>query len=87
MTTSKRKPGRTIPEASRHSVQMKLRLPPEVAREIRDVAAASGVQVSTLVALAWAAARRSGGLDAALAVLRATGTIDRGGLALVYQRK
>lgn len=35
MTTSKRKPGRTIPEASRHSVQMKLRLPPEVAAELR----------------------------------------------------
>lgn len=61
--------GPNIPEASRHSVQMKLRLPPDVAAEIRTAAASSGVQVSTLVALAWATARRSGGLDAALALI------------------
>jgi len=62
-----------VKETQRHTAQIKLRLPPDVAREIRDVAAASGVQVSTLVALAWATARRSGGLDAALAVILRAG--------------
>ena len=70
---SKKSP-RRIPEAQRHTEQVKLRLPPDVAREIRALSAASGVQVSTLVALAWAVARRSGGLAAALAtVARAAG--------------
>ena len=45
-----------------------------MAREIRALSAASGVQVSTLVALAWAVARRQGWLDAAVAtVARAAG--------------
>ena len=72
---SKKSP-RRIPEAQRHTEQVKLRLPPDVAREIRALSAASGVQVSTLVALAWAVARR-GGLAAALAtVARAAGRED-----------
>jgi len=63
----------TVNDAQRHTTKLQLRLPPDVAREIRALSAASGVQVSTLVALAWAVARR-GGLDAALAtVARAAG--------------
>ncbi|MBK6463565.1 MAG: hypothetical protein IPF92_21560 [Myxococcales bacterium] len=70
---SKKSP-RRIPEAQRHTEQVKLRLPPDVAREIRALSAASGVQVSTLVALAWALSRRQGWLDAAVAtVARAAG--------------
>lgn len=69
---SKKSP-RRIPEAQRHTEQVKLRLPPDVAREIRALSAASGVQVSTLVALAWAVARRSGGLAAALATVARVG--------------
>lgn len=62
-----------VKDAQRHTTKLQLRLPPDVAREIRALSAASGVQVSTLVALAWALARR-GGLDAALAtVARASG--------------
>lgn len=64
----------TVKDAQRHTTKLQLRLPPDVAREIRALSAASGVQVSTLVALAWAVARRSGGLAAALAtVARAAG--------------
>ena len=54
----------TVRDAQRHTTKLQLRLPPDVAREIRALSASSGVQVSTLVALAWAVARR-GGLDAA----------------------
>ena len=63
----------TVRDSQRHTTKLQLRLPPDVAREIRALSASSGVQVSTLVALAWAVARR-GGLDAALAtVARAAG--------------
>lgn len=63
----------TVKDAQRHTTKLQLRLPPDVAAQIRALSAASGVQVSTLVALAWAVARR-GGLDAALAtVARAAG--------------
>lgn len=64
----------TVRDSQRHTTKLQLRLPPDVASEIRALSAASGVQVSTLVALAWAVARRSGGLAAALAtVARAAG--------------
>lgn len=51
---SKRKPGRAVPEAQRHTEQVKLRLPPEVAAELRRRAVghrggASGVVAGLLL--------------------------------------
>lgn len=48
----------TVKDAQRHTTKLQLRLPPDLAREIRALSASSGVPVSTLVALAWAVARR-----------------------------
>ena len=42
--------GPNIPEASRHSVQMKLRLPPDVAEDLDELAARLGVTRSGAVA-------------------------------------
>lgn len=64
----------TVRDSQRHTTKLQLRLPPDVASEIRALSTASGVQVSTLVALAWALSRRQGWLDAAVAtVARAAG--------------
>lgn len=54
----KRKPGVAIPEAQRHTAQVKLRLPPEVAAELRRRAVghprgASGVVAELLTPLTW----------------------------------
>lgn len=54
---SKRKPGASVPEAQRHTEQVKLRLPPEVAAELRRRAVghpggASGVVAGLLVGAA-----------------------------------
>jgi hypothetical protein len=41
--------GRNIPEAERHTVAVKLRLPPDEAAALRELAAAAQVTVSELV--------------------------------------
>jgi hypothetical protein len=52
VTEKKRKAsGRNIPEAERGTVQVKLRLPPDVAEELDDYAAKHGVTRSGAVAL------------------------------------
>lgn len=66
MASRKSRSGPTQPEGDRVAKQFKLRLSPAVAAEIRATAAEAGLPVSTLVALAWAVARRSGGLATAL---------------------
>lgn len=71
---SKRKPGRAIPDAQRHTRRLTVHLPPTVDAEIRATAAEAGVSVGALVALAWAVARR-GGLDAALALVGAAASV------------
>ncbi len=48
---AKKKPGRNIPETQRGTVQVKLRLPPDVAEELDDYAAKHGVTRSGAVAL------------------------------------
>ncbi len=51
MATKKTKPsGRNIPEAQRSTVQVKLRLPPEVAEKLDDHAEALGLTRSGAVA-------------------------------------
>ncbi len=58
MATKKRKPGKSIPNAQRHTVQVLLRLPPETAKQLRDLAKYLGLDVSaTVVALLGAVAR------------------------------
>lgn len=47
--------GKTQPEAERKNVALKLRLPPDVAEEIRVQARFVGVTTSELVARAWRA--------------------------------
>ncbi len=38
MATKKKKPGKNIPNAQRHTVQVLLRLPPDVAEELDELA-------------------------------------------------
>lgn len=45
----KRAPGKTIPEAQRHTVQVKLRLSPESAAVLRERAETAGETVSATV--------------------------------------
>lgn len=45
----KRAPGKTIPEAQRHTVQVKLRLSPESAAVLRERAETAGEAVSATV--------------------------------------
>ncbi len=45
----RRASGRNIPEAERHTVAVKLRLPPDEAAALRELAAAAQVTVSELV--------------------------------------
>jgi len=40
---SKKKPGRNISEAERHTIQVKLRLPPDVAERLDDLAERRGL--------------------------------------------
>lgn len=47
---SKRKPGASVPEAQRHTEQVKLRLPPDVAAELRRRAVEHPGGVSGVVA-------------------------------------
>jgi predicted DNA-binding protein len=50
MTTKKKASGRNIPEAERGTVQVKLRLPPDVAEALDDLAARWGLTRSGAVA-------------------------------------
>jgi predicted DNA-binding protein len=50
MSAKKKVSGRNIPEAERGTVQVKLRLPPEVAEELDEVAQRWGVTRSGAVA-------------------------------------
>ena len=47
---TKKKPGKNIPNAQRHTVQVLLRLRPEAARRLRELAAARKSSVSETVA-------------------------------------
>lgn len=44
--------GCNIPESQRHTVSLKLRLPPDVAERLRELAAARGVTLGAAVGLA-----------------------------------
>lgn len=48
---AKKKPGKNIPNAQRHTVQRLLRLPPEVDERLQEIADEEGVTVSGAVAL------------------------------------
>ena len=49
MTRAPRRPGAYVPESQRHTVQLKLRLPPDEADALRELAAEAQVTVSELV--------------------------------------
>lgn len=53
MAAKKRASGPTQPEAQRKNVQMLLRLPPDVAEDVRLNAKRLGVTASQLVTCAW----------------------------------
>ena len=50
MATKKKKPGKNIPNAQRHTVQRLLRLPPEVDERLVELAEERGITVSGVVA-------------------------------------
>lgn len=45
-----KRPGKSIEEWQRHTVQVKLRLPPDVAKTLHDRAREAGMRVSAFVA-------------------------------------
>lgn len=51
MTASKKASGRNIPEAERGTIQVKLRLPPDVAEDLDDLA--ERLNVTRSGAVAW----------------------------------
>ena len=60
--------GKIIPESQRHTTRLQLRVPPDVAEEIRSFADATKSSVSDLVRMAWAYASREPGFQDLIAV-------------------
>lgn len=50
MATTKKKPGKNIPNAQRHTVQILLRVPPDVAERIEELAEEWGLTKAGTVA-------------------------------------